>query len=345
MKRSIAILAAVAAVIPVIAPAADLPTATAAMDSVRHEQQFDGVLEAVRQSTVSAETSGRIVELPYDVDDYVPKGEVIVRFRDTEQQARLKQAQAGLEEARAQLRQADSEYERMKSLLEKHTVSQSAFDRAESAWKSAGARVEAAQAELNRAQEQLEHTVVRAPYAGVVTERHVEVGEMAQPGTPLMTGLSLEHMRAVVDVPQQFIQALREHGEARVLTPDGESVKATAVRIFPYADESTHTFRVRATLPEGQHGAYPGMLVKVAFTTGTDQVLLVPNRAVVRRSELTAVYVLDDDGQVAFRLIRAGHDYPNGTEVLAGIRAGDRVVLDPVAAGIAYKQQTGEAGR
>jgi len=344
MRPGIVILAAVAA-FPVVAAAADLPTATAAMDSVRHEQQFDGVLEAVRQSTVSAETSGRIVELPYDVDDYVPKGEVIVRFRDTEQQARLKQAKAGLEDAKAQLAQASSEYERMKNLLEKHTVSQSAFDRAESAWKSAQARVESAQAELNSANEQLEHTVVRAPYAGVVTARHVEVGEMAQPGTPLMTGLSLEHMRAVVDVPQQFIQALRENGEASVLTPDGESLEATAVRIFPYANESTHTFRVRATLPEGQHGAYPGMLVKVAFTTGTDQVLLVPERAVVRRSELTAVYVLDDDGRVAFRLIRTGHGYPNGTEVLAGLEAGEKVVLDPVAAGIAYKQQTGESGQ
>lgn len=318
--------------------AADLPLAPAQVETVKREQRFDGVLEAVRQSTVSAETSGRIEALPYDVDDYVPKGEVIVRFRNAEQRARLESARAGLEEARAQLKQTESEYRRMKQLLEQNTVSESTFERAESAYESAKARVEAAKAQLAQAEEQFERTVVRAPYAGVVTERHVEVGETAQPGTPLMTGLSLEHLRAVVDIPQQYINPLREHREARVETPDGHSVEADEVDVFPYADEATHTFRVRAELPEGQHGAYPGMLVKVAFTTGTEDMLLVPSEAVVRRSELTAVYVRADDGTLEFRQIRAGRERDGRVQVLAGLDPGEEVVLDPVAAGIAYKR-------
>lgn len=324
------------------AAARDLPTATAELVSITREQRFDGVLEAVRESTVSAETSGRIEELPFDVDDYVPKGEVIVRFRNAEQKARLESARAGLEEARAQLRQAESEYRRMSQLVEQGTVSESAFERAESAFESARARVEAARAQLAQAEEQFERTVVRAPYAGVVTERLVEVGEMAQPGTPLMTGLSLEHLRAVVDVPQQFIHALREQREARVEMPDGSVVAATALDIFPYADASTHTFRVRADLPEGQHGAYPGMLVKVAFATGEEEMLAVPAAAVVRRSELTAVYVRRADGSLAFRQIRAGRAHDDRVQVLAGLDAGETVVLDPVAAGIAYKAVAGE---
>lgn len=334
-------------VIPLLAlsgfvSAAELPVAEASRETVKRERRFDGVLEAVRRSTVSAETSGRIEELPYDVDDYVPKGEVIVRFRNAEQRARLESAQAGLEEARAQFKQAESEYRRMKQLLEQNTVSESTFERAESAYESAKARVEAARAQLAQAEEQFERTVVRAPYAGVVTERHVEVGETAQPGTPLMTGLSLEHLRAVVDIPQQYINPLREHREARVEMPDGHSVEAEKVDVFPYADRATHTFRVRAELPEGQHGAYPGMLVKVAFTTGTEVMLLVPADAVVRRSELTAVYVRGDDGTLAFRQIRVGRERDGRIQVLAGIEPGERVVLDPVAAGIAYKRLTGE---
>lgn len=324
--------------------AAELPVAPVSKETVKREQQFDGVLEAVRQSTVSAETSGRIEELPFDVDDYVPKGEVIVRFSNAEQQARLESARAGVDEARAQVRQTESEYRRMKQLLEQNTVSESAFERAESAYESSQARLESAQGQLALAEEQFERTVVRAPYAGVVTARHVEVGEAAQPGTPLMTGLSLEHLRAVVDVPQRHINPLREQREARVHMPDGASLEARNLDIFPYADEGTHTFRVRAELPEGQHGAYPGMLVKVSFTTGTEDVLLVPAEAVVRRSELTAVYVQGEDGSLSLRQIRAGRAYGNRVQVLAGIEAGELVVLDPTAAGIAYKRPAEEEG-
>jgi RND family efflux transporter MFP subunit len=321
------------------AAAAELPLAEVVVDTVKREQSFDGVLEAVNQSTVSAEISGRIIALPYDVDDYVPQGDVIVRFHDTEQQARLDSARANLEDARARLHQAEVDYQRMRTLLDKGTVSTATFDRAEAEYKSARARVDAARAQLDQANEELERTVVRAPYSGVVTARHVELGEMASPGTPLMTGLSLEHLRAVVDVPQQFIGALREHQEAQILTPNGDSVRAEALRIFPYANETTHTFRVRAALPQGQHGAFPGMLVKVVFTTGERDVLLVPVEAVVRRGELTAVYVQDTatDGALAFRQIRAGREFGERVEVLAGLESGEKVVLDPVAAGIAYK--------
>lgn len=322
--------------------AAELPVAPATNETVKRQQRFDGVLEAVRRSTVSAETSGRIEELPFDVDDYVPKGEVIVRFRNAEQEARLESARAGLEGARAQLKQAESEYRRMEKLLAQNTVSESAFERAESAYESAKAGVEAARAQLAQVEEQFERTVVRAPYAGVVTERHVEVGETAQPGTPLMTGLSLEHLRAVVDVPQQYINPLREHREALVEMPDGHLVAAEKVDVFPFADPGTHTFRVRADLPEGQHGAYPGMLVKVVFITGTEEMLLVPSEAVVRRSELTAVYVQPQEGGLEFRQILAGRERDGRTQVLAGLEADEQVVLDPVAAGIAYKRLAGQ---
>jgi len=323
-----------------------LAVAEAVVDIVENQQRFDGVVEAMHRSTVSAETSGRIVELPYDVDDYVPEGDIIVRFDNESQKAQLASAQAGLEEARARLARARADFERMKRLVEKGTVSRSTFENAEAEYKSAKARVDAAQSELDKAREELDRTLVRAPYGGVVTDRHVELGEMAQPGTPLMTGLSLESLRVVVDVPQQFIGALREHQKATIFTPDGSQVPAATLRVFPYADASTHTFRVRAVLPRGRHGVFPGMLVKVAFMTGQREVLLIPGQALVRRSELTAVYVRDPrDGSLALRQIRAGRRFNDRIQVLAGLESGEQVALDPVAARIEYKEQSGDAGQ
>lgn len=333
------VIIALLALTPAAAPAADLPTARARIATVDAEQVLDGVIEAVHRSTVSAQVSARVIELPFDVDDFVEQGEVIVRLRDTEQKARRERANANLEEARAQLTQARSEYQRFRGLREKKLISSSQMDQARAAYETAQAREEAAQAALAEASERLEHTVVRAPYSGIVVERHVELGETASVGQPLMTGLSLERLRAAVEVPQQHIGALREHHAARLVLPDGGSLQAADLRIFPYASAGTHTFRVRVSLPEGRHGVYPGMLVKVAFVSGRRELLLVPPKAVVRRSEVTAVYVLDGDRAPSFRQVRVGTPLTDGrVPVLAGLAAGETVVTDPVAAAVALKE-------
>jgi len=322
-----------------VVAAADLQTASVERVTVDDEQVLDGVVEAVNRSTVSAQTSGRIIELPFDVDDYVEEGEIIVRFRDTEQKAQLERAQAALEEARAELARAQADYRRFRDLFEKQLVSRSRLDQARAQYETASAREEAARAALVEAREQFDHTVVRAPYSGIVEQRHVEIGETASIGQPLMTGISLEHLRVLVDVPQQHINALRRHQSARVLLPDGGSVEAASLRIFPYASEQTHTFRVRVALPEGEYGIYPGMLAKVAFVSGQYGTLLVPGEAVVRRSEVTAVYVIDETGRPRLRQIRTGRPRPDGrVPVLAGLEAGETVAIDPVAAAVALKE-------
>ncbi|NIR59471.1 MAG: efflux RND transporter periplasmic adaptor subunit [Gammaproteobacteria bacterium] len=314
-------------------------TVQARPTTVRDEQVFDGLVEAVKRSTVAAQTAGRIQEIYFDVDDYVEAGEVILRFRDKEQQARLEQTQAALAEAKAVYEEAQAEHARIKNLFERNLVSKSAMDKATSALESAKARVESAEARVAEAEERLEYTRVRAPYSGIVVERHVEVGETAQVGQPLMTGLSLEHLRARVDVPQTFVNTVRERGEARVLLPRG-SLPAESLIVFPYADETAHTFRVRVDLPPGQNELYPGMLVKVAFTTGEAERLTVPRRAIARRSEVTAVYVVDERNRVTFRQVRVGREVVDGrVEVLAGLAAGERVALDPVRAAAYLKGQ------
>jgi len=333
---------------PPVAAATSLETVTLEPARVPRETVFDGVVEAVNQATVSAQTSGRVVELPFDVGDYVEKGEVIVRLRDTEQRARLTNAQAALAEAEARLAEAQRTYERIKDLYDKRFIAKAQFDRAEAELRSAQARVTAAEAAIREAREGLDYTVVRAPYSGIVVRRDVKLGESVAPGQPLMTGLSLEHLRVVVDVPQQHIGPLRRHRKARAILPGGKSVEVTGLRIPPAADPATHTFRVLATLPAGEQGAngsvLPGTLVKVAFVSGEEERLLLPPQAIVRRSEVTAVYVVDAEGRVAFRYVRVGTPAGDGrVPVLAGLEPGEKVAIDPIAAGIAYKRQRGGA--
>jgi RND family efflux transporter MFP subunit len=322
------------------AAADELPFETATAQTARAplEGVYDGTVEAVNRATMSAQTSGRIAEVFYDVDDYVEPGDPIVRFTDVEQQSALRQARASLEEALARQKQADAEFQRARGLFESGSSSKREYDQALAARDATAARVAAARSAVATAEQQLEYTLVRAPYAGIVTERHVEVGEAVSVGQPLMSGLSLESLRVVVNLPQQVAAKVRMHKEAHVLTDEGR-VAAANITLFPFADSASNTFTVRVELPAGQFGLYPGMFVKVAFVVGDAERLLVPTRALLRRSEVTGVYVVSADGEVRLRQVRAGNTFGDRTEILAGLSTGERIALDPVRAGIYVKSQ------
>jgi len=334
--QTVTILGFVMAVAMMPVAASELPAVVAERSMVVQERSFDGIVEAERRSTVSAQVAARIEEVPFDVDDYVERGDIIVQFRNLPAAADLKQAEAAAQEAQARLEEARSNHGRIEQLFRQDRVSKADMDRTNADLQTAEARVEAAKGALIAARERFENTVVRAPFSGIVVQRHVEVGEMATVGMPLMTGLSLEHLRVAVDVPQSDIGALRSDAEAWVDLPGGGSLAADAIRIFPYADPSTHTFRVRLGLAEGQHGIYPGMWVKVRFHVGEQPALLVPQSSVVQRSELTALYVLTEDGVPRLRQVRLGSPQADGqVAILAGLDAGERVVTDPEAARLA----------
>lgn len=307
--------------------------------TVPREYRLDGVVEAVNRTTVSAQTQGQVQKILYDVDDFVERNAVVAMLKDTEHQARVSQASADLKSATAQVQQAQDEHARAKGLHEKALVSDSAMDSATATLTSALGRFEAAIAGLEQAQEQLEYTQIRAPYSGIVTHRHLEVGEIASPGQPVMSGISLDELRVIVDVPQSVIPAVRQGREVRIYLPDGGVMMADKITIFPFADMGSNTFKVRVALPEGTKSLFPGMFIKTGFATGDKQELVVPKQAVVYRSEVTGVYVQNGDGRLHFRQVRLGRDLGDALVVLSGVTEGERVALDPIAAGVALKAQ------
>jgi len=329
---------------PVRASASGIETVPVVSADVPRVYRLDGVIEAVRKTTMSAQISSKVEAVLFDVDDYVEKGEVIVRLNDKQPAAKLKQAEAALNEASVRLKEAKDEHERVKGVYEKKAVSKKAMDAAEAAMKAAQAKFEAARAGLEQAQEQFEYTRVRAPYSGIVTERHIEIGETAQPGKKLISGISLEHLRVNVDVPQNMINAVRESESVSIESPHGENIRVSSKTVFPYADPASHTFRVRLEFNGDGLRLFPGMFVKARFEIGRRQVLLVPTRSIVKRSELTAVYVRSAEGRISLRAIRRGRDLDDGnTIVLSGLQQGEEVAIDPIAAGAQLRQQQGSS--
>ena len=166
------------------------------------EWRLDGTVEATDHATVAAETSGRVEAIYYDVGDHVPAGAVIIRLRATEQHAALLQATASVHAASARALEAETRYRRIRDMYDRRVLPKAALDQATAERDAAAAQLSAARAAVVSAQQGVAYTEVRAPYAGVVTQRLVEVGETVAPGTPLMSGVSLQRLRVAVNIPQ-----------------------------------------------------------------------------------------------------------------------------------------------
>ena len=323
---------------PALAQQTEIETMQARLIPVEQEYILDGVIEAINQATLSSEVSGRIENIYFDIDDIVKEGEVLVRIRDNEYRAQLEQSKAALSEARTVFDNAEREFKRINGLYKDKVVSKAQFDQSQAALESSRARVTSAEANVSRSQLQLNNTVIRAPYSGVVTARHVEPGELTNVGQRIMSGYGLGELRVNVDVPQSIINSIRQYRKARVILLDQQNaITADNMTIFPVADNKSHAFRVRVKLPPQSQQLFPGMLVKTAFVVDQVDRLLIPLQSVVNRSEVVAVYVVDEAGSIQFRQVRTGIVEGDQVEIVSGLNSGEKVAIDPVQAGIRLK--------
>jgi RND family efflux transporter MFP subunit len=291
----------------------------------------DATVEAVRQATVAAQVNGRVLDVRADAGSRIKAGEVLMRIDSRE-------AAQGAAAAQAQLIQAQAQYERTRSLIEKKFVSAAALDKAEADYKAA--KAVATQAGVGAG-----YGTITAPMAGVVGQRLTELGEMAAPGKPLMTVFDPCCLRVVAAVPQQSLAELKGSKtggstlKARIeFTESGRWLDAARVEVLPTVDGRTHTATVRAYLPDNTEQVLPGAYARLHLITGKADKLLVPASAVVRRGEVTLVYVLDDKGLPHLRQVRLGETMADGIEVLAGIASGEVIAREPIKAGMAGKQ-------
>lgn len=284
----------------------------------------DAVVEAVQQSTLGARLAGRILEVRADAGQVVHKGDVLMRLDAREAVEAARAADAVHANAKAH-------YERQQQLKAQKFVSQAAVDKAK-------ADLDAAAANRTAAAAGQSHATIVAPMAGVIARRHAEVGDMAMPGAPLFTLYQPGSLRVTANIPQHRLKDMRAVRTARVEFPElGKWVTATSVQILPTADAATHVSPVRIGLP-AMPEAIPGMFARVHFVTGQADKLTVPSAAVLRRGEVSAVYVQAADGRFSLRQLRLGETVGHAEiEVLAGLASGDRVATDPVRVGIQLK--------
>ncbi|EER60207.1 efflux transporter, RND family, MFP subunit [Acidovorax delafieldii 2AN] len=304
------------------------------------QSSVDGVVEAVRDTVVSAQVQGAVVVLGVKAGDAVKAGQELVRIdaRAASQNAAASSAQ--VEAARAGLQVASKEFERQKQLFQKQYISQAALDRAQAQLQASQAQVRALQAQAGAAATQSGFYALKAPYSGVVSEVAVALGDMAMPGKPLVRMYDPTALRVTAMVPQMAASALADakalQAEIPGLASERITVPAEQAQLLPTVDAATHTLQLRLALPGELKGVTPGMFARVWLPASAGaagaQSVRIPAAALVRRAEMTGVYVLSAEGRPLLRQVRVGRRDGDQIEVLSGLRQGDKVATAPQAA-------------
>ncbi|MBV8471240.1 MAG: efflux RND transporter periplasmic adaptor subunit [Burkholderiaceae bacterium] len=315
--------------------AADLAVYTVTTTAQDRALAYDGVVEAVRQATLSAQVAGTVLAVDVKAGDRVKAGQTLVRIdaRSADQAATASEAQ--VQAARAQLDVAGRELKRQQQLFEKNYISHAAMEQAEATFKATKAQVDAQLAQSAMAQTHRAYFVVKAPFDGWVSGVPVMQGDMAMPGKPLLVVYDPSAMRVTAAVPQSAVAASLKAALVRLDLPSValNAVPVPAVQVLPAVDADSHTVQVRVPLAGEAAKALPGSFARLwvsgASTPDGKSGLMVPVGAVVRRAELTAVYVLGPRGRPLLRQVRLGQVQGSQVEVLSGLSAGDRVVTTP----------------
>jgi RND family efflux transporter MFP subunit len=300
---------------------APLPTAAVRVAPVRAVRSailepVVGTTQARQRASLEAKVSGRIERLDAVPGHSVTNGQLLVELDEREIQARLDQALAVRH-------QAESELKRFSTLLEQQAVTQAEFDAAQ-------ARQRVAVAAVAEAETLKTYTRVRAPFGGTVVRKLAEVGDLAAPGRPLIELEDPNTLRLEADVPEKLQPRIQPGAHLAVrLDALPSPIEGTVSEVAPAADPGSRTFRVKVDLPPAP-GLLTGQFGRLFVPLGERDSLRVPVSAIVFRGQMELAFVITN--RIAqLRLVKTGKSDTNEIEVLAGLSAGDSVVVEGAA--------------
>lgn len=303
-----------------------IPTQLVEMERLRAEIAASGTVEARRLTQLSAEVPGRILSVAVDVGDEVDEGAVLFQIDPGPYEMGVAEARAALRLARAESANAGAEAERMAHLVEQNAGSKQQLDQEVTKAEVSRARVAQMRARLDRANRDLEHTEVRAPYAGTIVERLAHEGAMAA-GGPVLVMQESGELEAILDVPETTPVPVRVGDPARVWV-EGEADPFTSevVRVNRRVDPETRTYEVRVSLDDPSGTVKAGSYARAEFEPSRAEARpVVPRSALLTRDGRTHVLRVED-GVVEHVLVRVGIVAGDQAEILDGLEAGNYVV-------------------
>jgi len=291
-----------------------------------------GSLQGAQQAPLAARSAGYVKRWTRDIGSHVRQGELLAVIESPEIDQQLSQAEATRGQTAASLALAKSTVERWEALRKKDVVSQQELDERRSGLAQATANLAAADANVQRLRQLQGFTRVTAPFDGVITKRNVDVGDLIDSsGKTLFVLTQMDPLRVYVNVPQSYAQLVRP-GQKVVVTQSelrGQSFAGEVARTSASIDPATRTMQVEIALPNRNGILLPGAYVQVELPIAGQRTVVVPTNVLLFRGEGTRVATVDAANRVHLKPVTLGRNLGEAIEVIDGIAAGDRLVVNP----------------
>jgi RND family efflux transporter MFP subunit len=300
-----------------------------------------GTIKAHTVSVISARTVGTVISVKVREGDRVKAGQELVVLDDSDMAQRVAAAEAGnrealkaMEEARQNRQLADITYQRYKNLAVEKIVTGQEMDQIETQKKVADLGYERAAESAKRAGAQLEearitrgYTRITAPHNGVITERKIDPGSLAMPGSPLLVLEDTSRFKVEAHVDSRLAGRVTTGLPVKMAFAGADKeVAGTIGEVTPAVDPRTRSFLVKIYLDDPSLRS--GLYTKVSIPEGRKQALLVPANAVVAKGQLTGVYAVDEKNVMTYRIVRTGQSRGSKVEIISGLSSGERIAIN-----------------
>jgi RND family efflux transporter MFP subunit len=301
---------------PSVGPVVSVRTSTVAAEQLPLFIEIPATIHPAARAVIAARLTGTIATLPWGLGQSVKAGDMLLILSAPEAEARVRQSQA-------QAAEATRTAERERTLVAKGVSPSDSLRDAED-------RLRFAQAAVAEAEAMLAYATVRAPFDGVVTEKHVLPGDLATPGLPLLVIESTRHLRAEGNIPETLAAGLHLGDTLSVVVDEPPATIAGAIEELSTASDAvSRSWLAKVALPSG--AVRSGQYVRLQVPAGQSAALLIPAGAVSLFGQMERVFLVEQ-GRAVLRLVKTGRVAGGRIEILAGINAGEQVVLAPPAA-------------
>ncbi|MGC9386303.1 MAG: efflux RND transporter periplasmic adaptor subunit [Hydrogenovibrio sp.] len=304
----------------------EAPVETVNLGTIPLKAVVPGAVVPDQKAQIASRLMGYIKDFDVKVGQEVKKGELLFSIDSSDVNSQILQAKSAYQQAQAALKDAKLDYDRFAKLYKEDSVSKQQFDKMNLQYQVAQENLVSAKTALNQARSQLNYANVKAPFDGVVVEKMAEAGSLAAPGNPVLVLENLTSLSVRTQVGEDLFAVLRPGDEAEVVI-DGQPLplEGTIYTLVSAADPKTRTHTVKLSLPElGTINS--GTFARVGFKRGERQTMMVPKTAILNRSGVEGVFVLED-GKVNFHMVRLGEEIGDKIEVKAGLNLGDSIVV------------------
>ncbi len=289
-----------------------------------------GSVIAEQQAQIASRLMGFIREINVQEGQSVVAGQRLFTVDPSDIQGQVSQARAGLAQAEAGLADAKNDYQRFATLYKEEAIPKQQWDKIRLQYQVAQQQAAAARAGLGSAAAQMRYATLTAPFAGIITQKLANVGDLAAPGKPVLMLENQSRLQVQTSVSSAVFNHLKLGDSVSLQAGSSTAITGKIARLVPAADPATRTYLVKIDLPQGTQ-LKSGMYVLVAFPTGQREGVRVPQSAVLDRAGITGVFVVDNQGIAHYRMVRVGDSSDGQVEIQAGLTPGERVVTSATA--------------